>query len=61
VTGTGGLAAAGPPPAIISSLLQFKFIFSIGMSILQSNMDEEAGRLLSFLHDKKGSISSLFM
>jgi hypothetical protein len=60
VTGTGGLAAAGPPPAIISSL-QFKFIFSIGMSILQSNMDEEAGRLLSFLHDKKGSISSLFM
>jgi hypothetical protein len=32
--------------------------FTIGMSILQNNMDEEAGRLLSFLHDKKGSISS---
>jgi hypothetical protein len=29
--------------------------FTIGKSILQSNMDEEAARLLSFLHDKKGT------
>ena len=35
--------------------------FTIGKSILQSNMDEEAARLLSFLHDKKGSISNWFM
>jgi hypothetical protein len=61
VTGTaGGLPVAAAQAAATGNHFTIHH-FTIGKSILQSNMDEEAARLLSFLHDKKGSISNWFM